>query len=273
MNYVNGLDLIPLVRRALQEDIGKRDITTEIVIPRNNKAKALLLAKEDCVVCGLGIARQVYKEHDSGVKFKALTRDGAYVKKGRVLAKISGKATSILTCERVALNFICFLSGIATETRKFVGKAKPYKVKIVDTRKTIPGLRELQKYAVRIGGGYNHRFCLDEMVMIKDNHLKVARGYRGIPKIKTAKPIECEVENIKEFKEALRLKPDFIMLDNMSIKDMKKAAAYPRRPKLEASGNITLKNIRKVASCGIDIISIGALTHSIKSVDISLEIL
>jgi nicotinate-nucleotide pyrophosphorylase (carboxylating) len=210
-----------------------------------------------------------------------LVREGERVKKSKVIARIFGKARSILTAERVVLNFLSLLCGIATRTREYVDAVKPYKVKIIDTRKTIPGLRILEKYAVRIGGGFNHRFSLDEMVMVKDNHLKVIGGHKKLAKLSRRYKSEIEVEDLRGFKEALKLKPDIIMLDNMSVKEMKKAVSIRNKlsprlsqptPKLEASGNITLKNVKRVASCGVEMISVGALTHSVKSIDISLEI-
>jgi nicotinate-nucleotide pyrophosphorylase (carboxylating) len=182
----------------------------------------------------------------------------------------------------VALNFLSLFSGIATKTRAYVNKVKPYKVKIMDTRKTIPGLRALEKYAVRIGGGYNHRFKLDEMLLIKDNHLKVTKGYSRLPKVTKGYKFEIEVKNLKEFKEALKLSPDIIMLDNMKAEGIKKAvnirnhlclkSSHPK-PQLEASGGINLGNVRKIAACGVEMISVGELTYSPASVDISLEIL
>jgi len=282
MNYVKKLQLKDIIKRALREDIGGRDITTQSLIPKNKFSKAVLIAKEDCVVCGLNIAALVFKLKDRDIRFKPQVKDGQSVRKGKVLARVEGRAQSILTAERVALNFLSLLSGIATDTRAYVDKVKLYKVRIMDTRKTIPGLRLLEKYAVRTGGGYNHRLTLDEMVLIKDNHVKVMGGCRKLPKITKNYRIELEVKNLKEFKQALKLKPDIIMLDNMSIKDMKRAVRIrnnlsskltPKTPRLEASGGITLKNVRKIACAGIDRISVGALTHSVDSVDISLEII
>lgn len=282
MNCYKRLDIKDIIKRALKEDIGERDITTTAIIPKDKYVKALLLAKEDCVICGLGIAAEVFKVKDKNIRFKPLISDGQKINKGRVIARIFGRAQSILTAERVALNFLNLLSGVATKTREFVDKVKPYKVKILDTRKTIPGLRVLEKYAVRIGGGYNHRMKLDEMVMVKDNHLQALGGVRRLPKAPKGYLSEIEAKNLKEFKQALRLKPDIIMLDNMSIKDMKQAVQFRNSlsnksrgllPKLEASGRINLKNVKKAASCGVDMISIGELTHSVKSADISLEIL
>jgi nicotinate-nucleotide pyrophosphorylase (carboxylating) len=273
------------IANALKEDIGRRDITTELAIPSNKTVKAELVAKEDCVVCGLEIARLVLEAKDRGIKFKAVTCDGKFVKKGRGIARIQGRARSILTAERVMLNYLCLLSGIATKTREYVQAVKPYRPKIVDTRKTIPGLRQLEKYAVRTGGGFNHRMYLDEMVLIKDNHLQSLGGFRGVERLLRKTPvrkykIELEVENLKEFKDALILHPDIIMLDNMATEEIKKAVTIRNkfslsisdpRPKLEASGGITLNNIKQIASCGVDMISVGALTHSVSSVDISLE--
>ena len=296
MSYVKDLDIRGIVAFALKEDIGAKDITTEMLIPRNKFVKAILIAKEDCLVCGLSLASLVFKLQDKNIKFKPLISEGKLVKKGRVIARIQGRAKSILPAERVALNFLSFLSGIATKTRRFIEETKPYKVnpalsatkrrrivrkggvKIMDTRKTIPGLRLLEKYAVRIGGGFNHRLSLDEMILVKDNHLKIIKGYQGLFRFSRGCRVELEVKNLREFKRALQLKPDIIMLDNMSLKDIKQAVRIKNSlphpiPKLEASGGITLRNVKRVASTGVDMISIGDLTHSVDSVDISLEIL
>ena len=291
MDYLKNKEYILLLRNALREDIGKGDITTMLLIPKDKIVQAVLLIKEDCIVCGLGIAKAAFRLKDNKIKFKLLVKDGQCIKKGIVVAKIKGNAQAILAAERTALNSFSLLSGIATKTKKFVDMAKPYKVKIMDTRKTIPGLRGLQKYAVRIGGGYNHRFGLGEMVLIKDNHLRVTRQASGVRRLKgmieevkkkipSSTKIEVEVKNLREFKEVLKGKPDIIMLDNMKVADIKKAVAIKRstrysvrRTLLEASGGITLKNVRQIASTGVDMISIGALTHSLASIDISLEIL
>ncbi len=227
------------------------------------------------------VVEKVFKTVDKDVKFEAAVKEGKEVKFGKIIAKISGKASSILTAERVGLNLLSMLSGIATKTREYVDAIEPYKAKLTDTRKTIPGLRDLQKYAVRIGGGYNHRMGLDEMILIKDNHIKVTSGYTKLPSVPKGFKIEIEVENLEEFNHALKFKPDFIMLDNMKIEDIKKAVkirnnmvfnSHHPPTKLEVSGGVTLDNVRKIAATGIDIISIGALTHSVKSVDMSLEI-
>jgi len=275
MNYFNERHMQDVIKRALEEDIGKRDITTAIIIPKDKYAKAILLAKGPCVICGLKIAHKVFVTQDKKIKFKPHVSDGQKVKKGKIIAHISGRAQSILTAERVALNFLSFLSGIATKTRAYSDKIRPYKTKILDTRKTIPGLRELEKYAVRTGGGHNHRMKLDEMVLIKDNHLKVARGYKMLPKVSKGYKVEIEVQNLKEFKKALELKPDIIMLDNMKAGDIKKAILLKKSAtlKIEVSGNVNLNNIRKIAKAGPDMISVGALTHSVQAIDICLEIL
>ncbi|MCM8796236.1 MAG: carboxylating nicotinate-nucleotide diphosphorylase, partial [Candidatus Omnitrophica bacterium] len=259
MDY-NKKELIPFLRRALREDIGKRDITTRLFIPKDKQIKAVILAKQDCVVCGLDIARLVFKICDKKVVFKARVNDGEFIRSQKILAEIQGSAQGILTAERVALNFLSLLSGIATKTRRYVDTVRPYRVKIMDTRKTLPGLRKLEKYAVKIGGGYNHRMRLDEMVLVKDNHFKVVspqfldvsfkkiieRRERKIPK---GMKIEVEVKSIEEFKQALKMKPDIIMLDNMDTKEIKRAlrirdslpATYYPIPKLEVSGGVNLK--------------------------------
>ena len=279
MNYAKGLDIKHIIINALREDIGPKDVTTESLIPKNKIAQAVLIAKEKCVVCGLDIAGLVLRLKDKNIKFKPLVKDGDALYKGRILARISGKARSILTAERVALNFLSHLSGIATGTKKFINQVKPYRVKIMDTRKTTPGLRILEKYAVRIGGGYNHRLGLDEMVLIKDNHTKIIGKIKNLAKFKRKYKVEIEVKNLKEFRQALNLKPDIIMLDNMRPSDIKKAVRIRNKltlgsaPKLEVSGGITLNNVKKIASCGVEMISVGALTHSVDSVDISLDLI
>jgi nicotinate-nucleotide pyrophosphorylase (carboxylating) len=290
MNYIRELSIKDIVLNALREDIGKKDITTWALVPENKSVKAVLLAKQDCVICGLGVACVVFKAKGRGIKFKSLVKEGDFVKKGKIIARITGKARSILSAERVALNFLAHLCGIATQTRKFKDAIKPYKAKIMDTRKTTPGLRILEKYAVRIGGGFNHRMRLDEMVLVKDNHLKITKGYKGLKGLEMVSRgyrVELEAKNLKEFKEALKLHPDVIMLDNMNIADMKRAVELKRGTRylpvrqagairdtlLEASGGITLKNVKKIASCGIEMISVGTLTHSVQSVDLSLEII
>lgn len=273
------LDII--IRSALVEDIGKGDITTQLTIPESKETSAEFLVKEDCVVCGLPVAERVLKLVDAKASFKPLVQEGRAVKKGKVIAKLSGNARSILTAERVMLNLLSMLSGVATKTREYVQVIEPHKTKLTDTRKTLPGLRELQKYAVRIGGGYNHRMSLDEMIIIKDNHLKVTDGYHKLPSVPKGFKIEIEVQNMEEFTHALRFKPDVIMLDNMDLEDIKKAVKVLRatvfnthhpRTKLEVSGGVDLAAVKRIAATGVDIISIGALTHTLQPIDISLEV-
>ena len=279
MNYIKEPEIKELIELALKEDIGIRDITTEMVIPKRICAKAVIIAKQDLVVCGISLAGLVFKTFDTKLKFKANVKDGDSVKKGKILALISGEARSILSAERVALNFLSLLCAISTKTRKLNCAVKPYKTKILDTRKTIPGLRLLEKYAVRIGGGYNHRISLDEMILVKDNHIMIIGGIEKLTGFSRKYKVEIEVKSLKELKEALRLNPDIIMLDNMSSSAMRKAVKArnkfntKKRPKLEASGGITLNNIEKAASTGVDFISLGNLTNSIESPDISLEII
>lgn len=278
-----------IIKAALAEDIGKGDITAELVIPQGEKANAVILASEEGIVCGIYIARLVFKLLDKSIKFTPEVKDGDRIKRGQVLAKIRGRAQSILRGERVALNFLGMLSGIATRTGKFVDKIKNYNTKLMDTRKTLPGLRELEKYAVKTGGGYNHRFRLDEMVLIKDNHLRVRGFGLGVRELKDlikeirkrtplGMKIEIEVRNLKEFKHALEAKPDIIMLDNMGIDKIKKAVIMRSEkkrkdvPKIEASGNIELENISEYARSGVDFISLGTLTKDVHSLDLSLEI-
>lgn len=270
-----------IIRHALIEDIGKGDITTQLTIPKDKEIEAYLIAKEDFVICGMPVAEKVFKTVDANITFESLTQEGRLIKKGKKIAKIAGCANSILSAERVALNLLSMMSGIATKTREYVKHIEPHKTKITDTRKTMPGLRELQKYAVRIGGGYNHRMSLDEMILIKDNHIKVTEGYDRLPSVPKGFKIEIEVQNLDEFKHALRFKPDVIMLDNMNLEEIKKAVkirnetlfnSHHPRTKLEASGGVELNDLKELAASGIDIISVGALTHSVKAVDISLEI-
>lgn len=271
-----------IVRHALIEDIGRGDITTQFTIPKDKMINAQVLVKENCVVCGLDVAEKVFKAIDTTVKFKAAVKEGQKVKSPKAIIKISGQASSILSSERVALNLLSMLSGIATKTREYVEHIEPYKAKITDTRKTLPGLRELQKYAVRVGGGHNHRMGLDEMILIKDNHIKVTQGYEKLPSIPKGFKIEIEVQNLDEFKHALYFKPDVIMLDNMGPEDIKEAVrirdntefkSHHLPTMLEASGGVDFDSVRNIAASGVDIISIGALTHSVKTVDMSLEVI
>lgn len=283
--------LMDLIKNSLREDIGSGDITSELLIPKNKKIRAIILLKEKAVIAGLGIAEKVFKSIDRKIKFKAKCLDGSLQDAGKILAVLDGRARNILLAERTALNFLTHLCGVASLVHSFVQEVKPTKVKILDTRKTVPGLRNLQKYAVVLGGGYNHRIGLWDEVLIKDNHIAasgVMRQASGVEElietIKKKKPkdmkIEIEVKNLKEFMQALKAQPDIIMLDNMKIADIRKAVAIKRKTQdarlktlLEVSGGVNLDNVRTIAKTGVDMISIGCLTHSVKAIDISLEII
>ncbi len=286
------LRVLPIIRSALREDIGKGDITTSAVIGKSDSAKAVVVAKEDCVVCGLEIAEWLASFVDYSVRFRPNTKDGALVGAGKELIFLEGRAASILRAERTMLNFLAFLGGIATTTRRYVDRAKPYGVKILDTRKTLPLLRYLEKYAVFTGGGVNHRMGLYDQVLIKDNHIAGIRGQgQGSGKKKPLAEIvrmarnrnllgtviEIEVGTIEEFNDALLGKPDIIMLDNMSVREIKACIEIRRlskiKPVLEASGGITLDNIEEYARTKVDTISIGSLTSSVNSIDMSLEMI
>lgn len=260
-----------IIEEALKEDIGVEDITTNSIVPKNEKLKAVFLAKEDGVIAGLDIAKEVLKTLDKEIIFEKEVEDGAHVKSGKIIARIEGNARAILTGERVALNFLQRLSGIATLTNKFVALAGKLKVK--DTRKTTPGLRVLEKYAVKVGGGTNHRMRLDDAVLIKDNHIMFAGSVtEAIKRAKaTGKEIEVEVTNLNELKEAIDAKADSILLDNMSVGEIKKAVKIAKGIETEISGGVNIKNIKKFANTGATYISVGALTHSPKGLDISLE--
>jgi len=273
-NYLkNSTEIIKL---ALKEDIGPGDVTTESIVPLNTMAKAGLIAKDTGIVCGLKVAQKVFEFIGGNLKWKFYFEDGNFVNKGDLLAVFEGNARTLLKGERTALNFLQRLSGIATKTRKFVEEIKGTETKLLDSRKTVPGLRLLDKYAVRVGGGNNHRFGLFDMILIKENHIRIAgsvsKAIRSVKKLYGGRfKIEVEVNNINEIKEALKEKPDIIMLDNMSLNDIEKAVKIINGNVLtEASGNVTLENIRKIAEAGVDFISVGELTHSVKAMDISM---
>jgi nicotinate-nucleotide pyrophosphorylase (carboxylating) len=266
-----------IIIRALNEDIGNGDLTTNICIADDSESEGLLIAKESGVLCGIGLVEEVYNILDDEVNIEFNYQDGDYLNKGDVIGMIWGKTKSILSGERVALNFLQHLSGIATITRKFVDVVGEYNTKIVDTRKTTPGLRVLEKYAVTIGGGYNHRFGLYDGVMIKDNHIVGAGGIKAAcelarKSIPHTLKIEVETSNIEEVREALSCGADIIMLDNMSLEEMSQAIeVIDGRAIIEASGNMGDKDLKEIASIGIDIISIGAITNSVRNLDISLK--
>lgn len=268
----------PIIIKALEEDIGHGDITSSAIIRDSLEAKGLIIAKEDFVLAGIGVASECFKTLDPEIIFKERFGDGNKVKARKVIAEVKGNAQTILMAERVALNFLQRLSGIATLTSKYVEKIKGTKAKIVDTRKTTPGLRVLEKYAVRMGGGFNHRFGLYDAVLIKDNHIELSGSIKKAVenvKGKTSHTtrIEVEARSLKEVKDALQSGVDIIMLDNMDLETTRKAVKLIQgKALIEASGNINLDNVREMAKTGVDLISIGAITHSAPAVDISLEI-
>jgi nicotinate-nucleotide pyrophosphorylase (carboxylating) len=264
---------------AYAEDIGDGDITTNNLIPEGENKTAILIAKEEGVVAGLPVVEMVFRKFDPNLLWNPKISDGSKVVPGDILVEFTGNYRALLTGERKALNFLQRLSGIATYANRCMSEIEGHDVEILDTRKTLPGYRHLDKYAVRMGGASNHRFGLYDMVMIKDNHIKVAGGIKQAVdairgKIPKSIKIEVETTNLEEVIEALAADVDIIMLDNMSSKKMKECVAIiDRRAKTEASGNMTIKRIRKVASTGVDYISIGALTHSVKALDISQRII
>ncbi len=266
---------------ALREDIGSGDITTSSLIPEEHLSEALLIAGGDLILAGLPFAGRVFHLVDNSVKFSILKKEGSRAKAGSVIAKVRGKTASLLMAERTALNILQRSSGIATAANAYVKAVKGFNVKIADTRKTAPGLRYFDKYAVRMGGGWNHRFGLFDGVLIKDNHIAAVGGVSKAVRLARSNvhhllKVEVEVKKMSEVKEAAKAGADVIMLDNMSPDMMKKAVALIRERRsdvvIEASGNITLKNVRKVAETGVDIISIGALTHSAGAADVSMEV-
>lgn len=267
-----------IVKAALKEDVGDGDITSQLVIEKNGQAQARIIAKKAGVIAGLPVAKAVFSAIDSGLKFIPKIKDSSEVDAGDLIAEISGKTRSLLTAERTVLNFLQHLSGIATLTRKFVAAVVGTKAKILDTRKTTPGLRILEKYAVRVGGGYNHRFGLSDMILIKDNHITAAgsitEAVRRAKRTQRRKlKIEVEAKSLDDVREALASGVKLIMLDNMSIDEMRQAVTLAKgKAKLEASGGINLNNAREVAETGVDFISIGAITHSAPSLDLSMEI-
>ncbi|WP_427339344.1 carboxylating nicotinate-nucleotide diphosphorylase [Caloranaerobacter sp. DY30410] len=272
------LQIEDIIKNALLEDMNNGDITTDNLIGQDDISEAEIIAKEDGILAGIEIAEITFKLLDKDIQFHRLKEDGQFLRKGDVIAKIKGKTRAILSGERTALNFLQRLSGIATKTRKFVDKVEKYNVRVADTRKTTPGIRVLEKYAVRLGGGANHRYNLSDAVMIKDNHIRAVGSIESAIKLIREKvshtvKIEVEVETIEEFKQALKAGADIIMLDNMSIEDMKEAVSINNKKAiLEASGNVNIDNIEEVAKTGVDVISVGALTHSVKALDISLNI-
>lgn len=275
---LNQIYVDELIKRALLEDINYLDTTTDYLIPEEQEGSAQFLAKADGILCGLEVALRVFKILQPDFKYEVFKKDGDNIKKGEVFAKIYGKTRTILKGERTALNLIQHMSGIATATNEAVKIVEGTKASIADTRKTLPGLRPIQKYAVTVGGGKNHRYNLSDAAMLKDNHVDAGGGIENAVKALKKKlghmtKIELEVRNLDELKQALEAKVDVIMLDNMSPELMKEAVKITNgQALLEASGGITNETLREVARTGVDIISIGALTHSVKAFDISLKI-
>lgn len=264
------------VTAALTEDVGPGDVTTEATVDPAAEAVAAILLKEPGVVCGLGVAEAVFRLVDGEILFEAHVEDGAVLERPGPVARVSGRAASVLTAERVALNFLGRLSGIATSTRRYVDAVAGTGVTILDTRKTTPGLRALEKHAVACGGGRNHRFGLWDGVLVKDNHLRAAGSVAAaVERVRVASdlPIEVECDTQEQVVEALRAGADAILLDNMRLDALRAAVELVAgRARTEASGGITLENVRAVAETGVDDISVGALTHSARSLDVSLEL-
>ena len=273
-------EILQIIRRALDEDIGPGDVTSQWTLPAELELEGKLLAKADGVVAGLAVAAAVFHLVDERVRFISLCQDGQRVRAGDVLAVVQGPARAVLGAERTALNFLQRMSGIATATRRYVDAVAGTRAVILDTRKTAPGLRVLDKWAVRLGGGQNHRFGLFDMVLIKDNHIAAAGGItQAVARVRAHNqaglPVEVEVKSLAELEEALAIQPplDRIMLDNMDLETMRRAVEMTAgRVPLEASGGVSLERVRAIAETGVDYISVGALTHSVTALDISLEV-
>jgi nicotinate-nucleotide pyrophosphorylase (carboxylating) len=273
--------ILKTISDALKEDVKNGDITTKATISKSKKATGKFLVKAEGIIVGLEIAKAVFKTVDPKIKFEIKIKDGSKVKYGDVAAIVSGKAQSLLTAERTALNFLQRMSGIATSANNYSEIVKHTKAKVIDTRKTVPGLRTLDKLAVKLGGCANHRIGLYDMFLIKDNHIEVAGSITKAveacvkynKKHRTKFKIEVETKNLKEVEEAIKTKADIIMLDNFEIDEMKKAVKIINgKCKVEASGGVNLDTVKAIAETGVDFISVGALTHSVNALDISLEI-
>lgn len=279
---LNDVLLLPLIEAALLEDLGRRgDVTSQATIPADKQATLTLTVREEGVVCGLDLARLAFDQVDSRIEFTAHTHDGALVTKGQTLATISGNARNLLTAERTALNFMTHLSGIATATKQVVNLVADYPAQITCTRKTIPGLRTVQKYAVRCGGGRNHRLGLDDAILIKDNHIAIAGNIpNALAQAKQLAghliPIEIEVDTLEQLQQAIDAGAELVLLDNMSPDTLRKAVAMCKnhpsgRIKTEASGGITPDSVVAVAETGVDFIAMGYLTHSTTALDIGMD--
>ncbi len=267
-----------IIRRALAEDIGSGDVTSSWILPDDLRLRGSIVAKAPGVVAGLDVARMVFVAVDDSVHLEGLVADGTLISRSDTLAIVEGPGRSMLSAERVALNFLQRMSGIATLTHRYVEAVRGTKAVILDTRKTVPGLRILDKMAVRFGGGQNHRWGLYDMLLIKDNHIAAAGGIAAaVRRVRACNrdglPVEVEVKNLSELREALELGLDRILLDNMHLEGMRQAVTLSAgRARLEASGGITLDNVAAIAATGVHFISVGALTHSVQSLDISLDV-
>ena len=277
MDYESHIDTI--IDTALDEDVGSGDITTSAIIDSSLKRKAQLVAKEEILLAGIDIFAKVFSRLDPEIVVECFYHDGDPIPKGARIGTVTGSMRGILTGERTALNFLQHLSGIATLTRQYVEKTDPSTLRVIDTRKTTPGLRVLEKYAVKMGGGFNHRFGLFDGILIKDNHIAAAGSLsEAVKKMRATAPhtlkVEVEVEDIKGLEEAIEAGADAILLDNMSVKEMKEAVLIAnKRVLLEASGGITLETVEAISKTGVNLISVGTITHSAPSVDISLEVI
>lgn len=275
-----------LLLQALQEDIGRGDLTTQFIVSKNQKSKAIIFSKSEGVLAGLKVATLTFKLLDSKVKLRAFKQDGDKIKKGDKILEMYGKTQAILSAERTALNILQRISGIATLTFQFVRQIQSTPAKICDTRKTTLLWRSLEKYAVKVGGGTNHRFGLADMLLIKDNHIKAAGSVSQAIKLAKQKnekrlPLEVETKNFREVRETLKSGANFIMLDNFSFKNLKAAVKTIRdfekknkkKINIEASGNVNLENVKKIAHTGVDLISVGKITHSAPALDFSLKLI
>ncbi len=274
---LNKKELDKIISEALREDIGNGDVTTNLIVPRKSVSEAFMIAKAEGIIAGLPVAKAIFQKLDKNFFWKNLVKEGDYVPAGTKIVQLKGTYRALLTGERTALNFLQRISGIATAASKYVERLEGLETVILDTRKTAPGLRMLDKYGVMMGGGTNHRQGLYDMVLIKDNHIKAAGGIieavRQIKNnLKKQIKIEVEVTNLDEVKSALDAGVDIIMLDNMSLKQMRKAVnLIDGRVKIEASGGVSLSSVRAIARTGVNFISVGALTHSVKALDISMN--
>lgn len=267
-------ELDELIRIALEEDIGGGDVTTDRIVTKSEKSSACWKAKEKGIAAGLYVGEKVFNTLDKEIRWEPQIEEGARVKSGDILVEMEGQSRALLTGERTALNFVQRISGIATATRRFTNILDGTNTKILDTRKTLPGFRALDKYAVKTGGGENHRMGLFDIALIKENHITVAGGImQAVEAVRNGQPevkIEVETTNFAEVKEAVAAGADMIMLDNMSIYEMQKSVDYIKgRAKTEASGNVTIESVKEIAAAGVDYISVGTLTHSVTAFDIS----